>query len=532
MSGTASTADAGPVKRVLLTGATGYVGGRLAPRLLQAGYQVRCVVRCRRKLSARPWAGDQRVEIVEADLGDTEQVTAAMADCQAAYYLVHSMQAVGHAYAEHDRQLAATFAVSAQAAGLGRIIYLGGLGELGDGLSAHLSSRREVERVLADGPVPVTVLRAAIILGSGSASFEILRYLVERLPVMVTPKWVNTACQPIATSNVLHYLVACLEVPETIGATLDIGGAEVLDYRQIMQTMAAALHLPRRLIIPIPLLTPRLSSLWLHLVTPISYRLARPLAEGLRNRVVCRDDRAAQLMPQQLLTVRQAIDVALGRTAADEVKTAWSDAGVMPGDPDWAGGTVLADRRQIDVAAGAEAVFDAVCHLGGTHGYHAADILWELRGLMDRLVGGPGLQRGRRHRRQLAYGDALDFWRVVDVDRPRRLRLEAEMKLPGKAQLEFKVEPRLDSAGAAATRLYQQATFKPQGLAGLAYWCAVAPLHGIVFKAMISGIRLEAEVAQGRRRRPAALAWGVVLGPDGARPPARRHSYHLAGAHP
>lgn len=481
-------------KRVLLTGATGYVGGRLGARLLDAGYRVRCLVRSARKLSARHWASDPRVEVLEADLLDVPRVTEAMRGCEAAYYLIHSMAVSAKEYAEQDRRLAAAFAEAASRAGLGRIIYLGGLGELGDNLSEHLASRREVEKVLASSSVPVTVLRAAIIIGSGSASFEILRYLVERLPVMVTPRWVSTECQPIAIRNVLHYLVECVSVAETTGATLDIGGPEILSYRRLMEVMAEALGLRRRWVMPVPLLTPRLSSLWIHLVTPVSARIARPLAEGLRNRVVCRDGRAAQLMPQRLLSIREAIDEALGKTRTGEIETTWMDAGVLPGDPDWAGGTLYIDRWRIEIEAPPEVVFDAICRVGGGQGYYAAVWLWRLRGIMDRFIGGPGLRRGRRDPRGLSYGDALDFWRVTEITPPRTLSLRAEMKLPGQAMLDFEIQPLEDpdESSRRRCRLTQTARFQPRGLLGVLYWYAVFPFHGIVFRGMLNGIRKEA----------------------------------------
>ncbi len=490
---------------LFVTGATGYIGGRLAPRLLAAGHHVRCLTRSAPKLRARTWAESPALTVVEGDAGDGDLLAHAMAGADAAYYLVHSMTAVGRDYARHDRELASTFGAAARRAGVRRIIYLGGLGETGDQLSEHLSSRREVEAALAEAGVPVTVLRAAMIIGSGSASFEILRYLVERLPVMVTPRWVETPCQPIAVRDVLHYLVRCLEVPETTGRTLDIGGPEVLTYRELMQLLAEELGLPRRLIIPLPVLTPRLSSLWIHLVTPLSKEIARPLAEGLRNPVVCRDDLAHTLMPRPRLAVRDAFAAALGRVAAHSVETAWSDAGPLPGDPDWAGGTVLGDRRSAEVAATPETTFTAVCRIGGGHGWYAADLLWRLRGFLDRLAGGPGLRRGRRDPERVAFGDALDFWRVVGIERGHLLRLRAEMKLPGVAELEFRLEP----AGEGRTLLEQDARFKPRGLFGLAYWYAIWPFHGFVFRGMLQGIRREAEemAAEGRRetetgRRP------------------------------
>jgi uncharacterized protein YbjT (DUF2867 family) len=480
---------------VLVTGATGYVGGRLVARLLDAGCRVRCLARAPRKLAARAWAGDPGVDIVAADIEDLEATAAAMRGCAAAYYLVHSM-ATGPAYAAADRRMALAFSRAAERAGLPRIIYLGGLGESVAGLSEHLSSRREVEQALS-GAVPVTVFRAAMIIGSGSASFEILRYLVERLPVMVTPRWVSTEAQPIAISNVLTYLVACLSVPETVGRTLDIGGPDILTYRALMDIMAAELGLRRRLVLPVPVLTPRLSSLWIHLVTPIDHRIARPLAEGLRNRVVCRDAEASRLMPQALLSARDAIRQALRQEAGHEVETIWSDAGPMPGDPDWAGGTVFVDRRETTIHAPAAAVYRTLCRLGGEHGWYGADWLWRVRGALDRLVGGPGLRRGRRDPDHLAYGDAVDFWRVSALGTDRSLSLRAEMRLPGEAVLEFSVEP---TGEPEHTRLVQTARFRPRGLLGLVYWYGVLPLHGIVFRRMLAGVRRLAE-AEARAAR-------------------------------
>ena len=476
-----------PLPLVLVTGATGYVGGRLVPRLLAAGYAVRCLARAPEKLRDRPWSSDPRVELRQGSLEDEAGLADAMRGCLAAYYLVHSMVSAGSLYADEDRRLARVFASAAGRAGLPRIVYLGGLGELGDGLSEHLASRREVEQQLASGPVPVTVLRAAMIIGSGSASFEILRYLVERLPVMVTPRWVATECQPIAIRNVLGYLVDCLRVPETAGRTLDIGGADVLTYRELMHTMARERGLSRRLIVPVPVLTPRLSSLWIHLVTPLSRHIARPLAEGLRNRVVCRDGEAQRLVPQPLLTAREAIRAALDAVAHEQVETIWSGAGRLPGDPDWAGGTVYTDRRETVCEAPPEAVFRAVCRIGGGHGWYAADGLWRLRGALDRLAGGPGLRRGRRDPENVSFGEALDFWRVTGLERDRRLALRAEMRLPGEALLEFELEPL--PGPETRTRLVQTARFLPRGLLGLAYWYAVLPLHAVVFRGMLAGIR-------------------------------------------
>lgn len=441
---------------------------------------------------------DPGVEVIEADGSDPAELERALRGCHAAYYLIHSMMTAGSAYREHDLALARAFSEASARAGVGRIVYLGGLGETGAELSEHLESRREVEAALRSGGVPVTTLRAAMIIGSGSASFEILRYLVERLPVMITPKWVSTECQPIAIRNVLEYLVRCLDSDETTGETIDIGGSDVMTYRDAMVVMAQELGLHRRLIIPVPVLTPRLSSLWIHLVTPLSSKIARPLAEGLRNRVVCRDDRAQRLMPQELLSVREAIRLALGKLEHNDVATSWSDAGVMPGDPDWSGGTVYVDQRTVEVGAEPGHVFDAACLIGGGHGYYAADWLWRLRGILDRLVGGPGLRRGRRDPRQVRYGESLDFWRVTGVERGKLLELRAEMRLPGDATLSFEIAPN----GEHRSTLTQTARFKPKGLLGLVYWYSVVPLHKVVFRGMQRGIAREAEDFQSEPDRP------------------------------
>lgn len=475
------------LQRIAIAGATGYIGGRLAPRLLEAGYALRCLVRSPRKLEGRDWTSDSRVEVRKADLADAPSLTRELVGCDAAFYLVHSMMSAEEEYARRDLDLAHTFANAARDAGVGRIVYLGGLGETGADLSEHLSSRRDVEAALASAGVPVTVLRAAMIIGSGSASFEILRYLVQRLPVMITPKWVSTPCQPIAVDNVLAYLVGVLSVPESIGGVFDIGGCQVLCYRDIMRIMAEELGVPRRWILPVPVLTPRLSSYWIHLVTPLSNKIARPLAEGLKNEVVCREDRIIRLIPQKLLDVREAIHAALSQLESHMVETNWSLAGPMPGDPDWSGGTVFRDEREVSIEAPAWAAFRAVCRVGGGNGWYA-DWLWKIRGWLDNMAGGPGLRRGRRHPDTLRYGDALDFWRVVGFERDRYLSLRAEMRLPGEALLDFRVEAK----GERQCALRQTALFEPRGLFGLLYWYAVLPFHGLVFRGMLAGIQRDA----------------------------------------
>lgn len=476
---------------ILVTGTTGYIGGRLATRLLDQGYKIKCLVRSPLKLRARPWASNQNVEIIPGDAKDYVTVLNAMKGCHVAYYLIHSMISVGPEYREHDKMIAWTFAKAAADSGLKRIIYLGGLGETGEGLSEHLSSRREVEEELASGPVPVTVLRAALIIGSGSASFEILRYLVERLPVMLPPRWIDTEAQPISVRNVLNYLIACIETPETIGKTLDIGGPEILTYREMIYEMAEARKLPRPIIITVPGMSLPATAWWVQMLTPIDKRIALPLTEGLKNRVVCRNDDAVKLMPQELLNFRESIDAAQVKVATHRVETYWSDAGFVPGDPHWSGGTDFKHQYSVDINAAPDAVFSEICRIGGETGYYGADWLWAIRGWMDRLAGGPGLRRGRKDPGKVAYGDAIDFWRVSGYEEDHRLELLAEMKLPGEAYLELDVHA--DEKNPNRSVLTSTAMFKPKGLSGYAYWFTVLPLHRFVFLKMLHGIKNKIE---------------------------------------
>jgi uncharacterized protein YbjT (DUF2867 family) len=468
---------------ILVTGATGYVGGRLLPLLVEDGWRVRCLARRPERLSSRVPAG---VEVVSGDVLDAASLSPAMQGVEAAYYLIHSMGATGD-FEEQDRLAADRFAAAAAAAGVRRIIYLGGLGEDEAELSAHLRSRHEVgERLDAHG-VPVIELRASVIIGSGSLSFEMIRALVERLPVMVTPRWVQVAAQPIAIGDVLDYLRAALTVETGHRSfTIEIGGPDQVSYGELMREYARQRGL-RRWMIPVPLLTPHLSSLWLGLVTPLYARVGHKLIESLRHPTVVRDDTAKRLFSIRPIGVREAIASALRNEDSRFAQTRWSDALSAAGQPrQWGGarfGNRLVDSRSTPVAAAPFAVFAAVERLGGATGWYYANWLWTLRGWLDLLLGGVGMRRGRRDPQRVLVGDTLDCWRVECIEPGKRLRLAAEMKLPGQAWLEFEVQPRGDG-----TELRQTATFDPLGLLGLTYWYAVWPWHQLVFAGMLRGI--------------------------------------------
>ncbi|MFO7963298.1 MAG: SDR family oxidoreductase [Desulfobacterales bacterium] len=477
---------------ILIAGATGYVSGRLIPELIEKGYRVRALGRNLEKLSSRPWAGHSQVELVKADVLDLNSLKKAVDGCRAAYYLVHSMIARGNQYVEADRQAAKNMAKAAADTGLERIIYLGGLAEARDKpLSKHLRSRIEVAEILRSGAVPTTVLRAPMILGSGSASFEILRYLVERLPIMTTPRWVRSLNQPIAIRNVIHYLTGCLEHEETTGQTFDIGGPDILTYQDLLDIYAEEAHLRKRIIIPVPVLTPTLSALWINLITPVPKSIALPLTEGLTSDAVCRDNRIQSIISQRLLSCREAIRLALERVKQAQVATCWTDAGdaVEPewarcGDAVWAGGTILTSAYRVGLNADAEEVWHHVCRIGGDTGWYYGNFLWRMRGFLDQIIGGVGLRRGRRHPSEIRVGDALDFWRVLRIDPPRYMLLLAEMKVPGEALLEFNIV----SMDAGKVELNIISKFLPRGLFGILYWYGVYPLHGRVFKGMLSAI--------------------------------------------
>ncbi|MFF3516454.1 SDR family oxidoreductase [Streptomyces sp. NPDC002573] len=496
--------EAGPGLSCLVTGATGYIGGRLVPELLAAGHRVRCLARSPGKLRDHPWSGE--VEVVAGDVTRAESVVAAMRGIDVAYYLVHAL-GTGGDFEDTDRTAARIFGERARAAGVRRIVYLGGLTPAGvpeRQLSPHLRSRSEVGRILLDSGVPTTVLRAAVIIGSGSASFEMLRYLTERLPAMITPRWVRTRIQPIAVRDVLRLLVGSARMPDDVNRAFDIGGPDVLTYREMMVRYAAIAGLPPRVIVPVPVLTPGLSSLWVGLVTPVPGSIARPLTESLRHEVVCGEhdiDRYVPPPPGHPIGFDEAVRLALQRVRDAQVTTRWSSASPpgapsdpLPTDPDWAGGSLYTDRRELTVDASRAALWRVVEGIGGDNGWYSFPLAWAARGWLDRVVGGVGLRRGRRDAERLRAGDSLDFWRVEEIEPGHLLRLRAEMRLPGLAWLEMYVER--DEQG--RTRYRQRALFHPHGLLGHAYWWSVSPFHAVVFGGMARNI------ARAAARAPAA----------------------------
>ena len=476
---------------VLITGATGYVGGRVLPRLLGAGYRVRCLVRDPARLQGRPWL--EQVEVVEGDVLKPATLPSAMQGVDAAYYLIHSMSGSAD-FHERDLTAARNFGEAARVAGVQQIAYLGGLGDPDADLSQHLRSRQKTGEALREAGVPVTEFRAAIIVGSGSVSFEMIRYLTERIPVMICPRWVYTRVQPISIRNVLEYLVAALETPESRGEIIEIGGSEVLTYGDMMMGYAEVRGL-HRVLLPVPVLTPRLSSHWVHWMTPIPADIARPLIQGLRNEVIVRDDKARCLFSNiQPMDYQSSVRLALAYLEASQVETAWSDAlvtsqgDVSPIVLTTQDGMIIEQRQRL-VQATPGVVYRTFTGLGGERGWLYANWAWRLRGLMDRLIGGVGLRRGRRHPNDVRVGDALDFWRVEAVEPDRMLRLRAEMKVPGDAWLQFEARPQSEGE----TLLLQTAFFAPKGLSGFLYWYVLYPIHGLIFSGMIRNLVRSAE---------------------------------------
>ena len=486
--------ESGKPALCLVTGATGYIGGRLIVELLKHGYRVRILARNADRLKYHPWI--DQVEVSEGDAHNPDVLAEAMIGVDVAYYLLHALMSKDN-FEQEERDMAKGFGEAAKALGVKRIVYLGGIIAPNEVMSPHLQARSETGKILRESGVATIELRAGVVIGSGSASFEMLRYLTERLPIMTVPKWVNVRIQPIAVRDVLRYLVGAASINPTISGVFDIGGPEIFTYKEMMQQYAEAAGLPRRIIIPVPVLTPRLSSGWVGLVTPVPYTLAKRLVASLKNEVVAADDSIRGLIPDPeggLTPFKRAVQLALTKIKDARVETRWSDASVpwtpsepLPTDPDWAGGTLYRDVRIVHSPDSIEDVWKRVEAIGGDNGYSLATWAWEVRGFIDKIFGGVGLRRGRRDPNQLQVGDALDFWRVEEIIRPKLLRLRAEMKMPGLAWLEFGLEEDVETGG---TILTQVAIYAPKGLLGHAYWWSVWPMHGLVFPSMAKNAAL------------------------------------------
>ncbi len=450
---------------VLLTGATGYIGGHLLPVLQAAGHHVRCLARDPGRLAGRASAS---TEVVRGDCLDAASLDAAFAGVESAYYLVHSMT-TRRDFATADRRAAENFGRAAAKAGVRRIIYVGGLSDARESLSPHLRSRNETGDILRASGVPVVEFKASIVIGAGSLSFEMIRALVERLPVMICPRWIRTTTQPIAIDDLLAYLLAALDLPPDQAQVFEVGGPDVVSYGDLMREYARQRGLHRWLI-PVPLLTPRLSGLWLALVTPTQARVGRALVEGLRNSTAVRSDAARRILPVRPRPLTEAIAAAINDPSRVDLflETEWRHAN-----------------------ASAATLFAQVRRVGGANGWYFGDVLWQCRGWIDRLLGGVGMQRGRPRPDHCDVGDIIDWWRVEAYDPGRRLRLVAEMKTPGRAWLEFEVEPMAEGRA----RIRQTATFDPRGLFGRIYWYALFPIHALMFRGMLDAIVRRAETA-------------------------------------
>ena len=470
-------------KRILLTGATGYIGGRLREQLEANEYPLRCMARRPEYLTAKV---DHKTQIIAGDVFNPDALDQALEGVQVAFYLIHSMGTPG-SFEEEDRIAATNFAQASQKAGVQRIIYLGGLGDSSQKLSAHLQSRQEVGKILASTGIQVIEFRAAVILGSGSLSFELIRSLVERLPVMITPKWVAVPTQPIAIQDVIAYLIAAITLPmDSNHCIFEIGGTDVTSYEGLMREYAKQ-HGNRLMILRVPVLTPRLSSLWLGLITPVYARVGRKLIDSIKHPTVVRDEKALTQFSIKPIGVHDAIKRALANEDRKFADTKWSDALSAGGNPQsWGGvkfGSRLIDSRTRTVAVKPREAFIPIQRIGGQNGWYGCNALWKIRGFLDLLVGGIGVRRGRRHQVEIAVGDTIDFWRVEAYEPGRLLRLAAEMKVPGRAWLEFEVTTHEHGA-----TIRQTALFDPVGLFGRLYWYALYPVHELVFSGMLRNI--------------------------------------------
>lgn len=479
-----------------MTGATGYIGGRLAPRLVEAGFDVRVLARSPQKLQDVPWAKD--VEIARGDLDDRATLVEAFTDIDTIYYLVHSMGGADD-FVEAERQNAVNVATAAKECGVSRIVYLSGLHPDTPDLSPHLRSRTQVGDILMGSGVPTMVLQAGVVIGSGSASFEMIRHLTNRLPIMTTPQWVNNHIQPIAIRDVLHYLLAAAEAELPVSRTFDIGGPDILTYGDMMKVYAEVAGLMKRRILVLPVLTPKLAGLWIGLVTPIPTQLGRSLIESLSHDAVATEHDIDAIIPppaEGLTRYRRSVELALRRIETGEVETTWANASAMgapsdplPSDPEWAGEVVYVDHRSKECEADSQTLWEVVEGIGGENGWYSFPLAWAIRGWLDRFVGGVGARRGRRNQKRLNTGDPLDFWRVERIDRGSLLRLRAEMLAPGGAWLEWQINPLPGNR----SQLDQRAIFFPRGLAGRLYWYAILPFHGIIFRGMLRNITGTAE---------------------------------------
>ena len=469
--------------KILLTGATGYIGKRLLPVLVSEGHQVTCCVRDKNRFDSSAYSGDQ-VSVIQANFLEMESLESIPEDIDVAYYMIHSMATSIDDFESLERQSAENFRNRIQQTSAKQVIYLSGIVNTEE-LSKHLSSRMAVEEILSEGTYQLTTLRAGIIVGSGSASFEIIRDLVEKLPLMITPRWLNTRSQPIAVRNVVQFLTGVLQKPETYGRSFDIGGPEILTYKEMLLRFAAVRNL-RRAIFVVPVMTPKLSSYWLYFITSTSYKLAVNLVDSMKVEIVCRDNNLASILGIELLSYEEAVTLAFDRIEQQEVRSSWTDAlsshtleNGIPGLVQIPTFGCYKDKRQHGVD-NAEAVLDRIWSIGGKNGWYYANWLWAIRGFLDKLLGGVGLRRGRKSSTRITAGEALDFWRVLYASRSeQRLLLYAEMKLPGEAWLEFRIDDHT---------LYQTATFRPLGLMGRIYWFTVLPFHEIIFRGMIKRI--------------------------------------------